>query len=210
MLLMLWMGAAHPAGAQEMLTGQELVDALRLGGYNIYFRHAATDWSQDDHVSKTGEWTSCDPNRMRQLSDRGRRMAQRIGEAIKGLKIPIDRVYASEYCRTRETARYMDLGPVRPTRSIMNMRAAELVGGRQAVIEAARRLLSVPPKAGTNNIFIAHGNLMQATLGVYAGEMGAAVVAPEGDGDLRVVARLDPQALEALAAAFIPPAKSRQ
>ena len=126
-------------------------------------------------------------------------MARRIGEVIQGLEIPVDQVYASEYCRTMETARSLGLGPVSATRSIMNMRAAEWIGGRQAVIEKARHLLSIPPEKGWNRLFVAHGNLMQAALGVYTAEMGAAVIDPRGDGQLRVVARLDPDAWEALA-----------
>ena len=39
-----------PACAAE-LTGTALVDALRSGGFNLYFRHAATDWSQQDRVT---------------------------------------------------------------------------------------------------------------------------------------------------------------
>ena len=49
-----------------------LMESLRKGGFYIYFRHAATDWSQNDQVSKAGDWTSCDPGKMRQLSEAGR------------------------------------------------------------------------------------------------------------------------------------------
>src|SRR5919106_1893334 len=48
------------------LDDEALVEALRGGGYNIYFRHAATDWSQADQVERAGDWTSCDPTEMRQ------------------------------------------------------------------------------------------------------------------------------------------------
>jgi phosphohistidine phosphatase SixA len=64
---------------------------------------------------------------MRQLSAKGRAAAQRIGAAIRRLDIPIGRVLASEYCRTRETARLMNLGPVGTTREITNIRGVELV-----------------------------------------------------------------------------------
>ena len=69
---------AAAASAQDRLAGQALVDALRGGGYNIYFRHAATDWSQTDRVAAAGDWESCDPARMRQLSAEGRRVAAAI------------------------------------------------------------------------------------------------------------------------------------
>ena len=128
--------------AQDLLEGKALIEALRRGGYVIYFRHAATDWSQDDFVTADGEWTSCDPARMRQLSSEGRQVARRIGEAIRRLKIPIGRVLSSEYCRTKETAQLMALGAVKTTRNIMNMRVADMVGGREAVERCSTRVMT--------------------------------------------------------------------
>lgn len=92
--------ATGGASAQE-LSGESLVRALRDGGYNIYFRHAATDWGSSDHVEAAGDWTSCDPGRMRQLSEEGRVAARRIGAAIRALAIPVGRVLSSEYAARR-------------------------------------------------------------------------------------------------------------
>jgi broad specificity phosphatase PhoE len=193
---------ANHLWAQDLLSGKAFVDALRQGGYNIYFRHAATDWSKNDHVDVKGDWTSCDPDKMRQLSAGGRAVAQRIGEAIRRLGIPIGRVLSSEYCRTRETAQNLDLGPVTPTLAVMNMRAADFVGGRDAVIDRARRALATPPQEGTNAIFVAHGNLMRAVSGAYAGEAGAVIFLPQGNGEFQLVAQLDPEDWELLVRQF--------
>ena len=195
-------GSAEHGFARQSLSGQSLVDALRRGGYNIYFRHAATDWSQDDHVTVAGEWTSCDPKKMRQLSNAGRAAARRIGEAVRRLKIPIGRVLTSEYCRTRQTAEQMDIGTVIPTRAIMNMRVAEMVGGREAVIERAQRELGRLPKPGTNTVLVAHGNLMQAASGAYTGEAGAGIFKPLGGSDFQLVAMLEPEDWQQLADQF--------
>ena len=191
--------------AQEEISGRDLVDALRRGGYIIYFRHAATDWSQDDYVSADGEWTSCDPARMRQLSDQGRADARKIGEAIRRLGIPVGRVLSSEYCRTRQTAQLMDLGPVVPTRAIMNMRVADMVGGNEAVIERAQRELARKPKTGTNTILVAHGNLMRAASGAYTGEAGAGIFTPHGGKSFQLVSLLEPDQWQALADQFARP-----
>ena len=188
--------------AQDMLSGKELIEALRGGGYVIYFRHAATDWSQDDFVTADGEWTNCDPARMRQLSSEGRQVARRIGDAIRRLKIPIGRVLSSEYCRTKETAQLMALGPVKTTRTIMNMRVADMVGGREAVIERAQQELGRKPDEGTNTVIVAHGNLMQAASGAYTGEAGAGVYEPQGDGRFRIVAQIEPDEWERFADRF--------
>jgi broad specificity phosphatase PhoE len=190
------------ASAQDALTGQALVDALRKGGYIVYFRHAATDWSRNDHVAAEGDWTSCDPNRMRQLSDQGRSVARRIGEDIRRLEIPVGKVLSSEYCRTRETAQLMNLGTVQPTRAIMNMRAAEWIGGREAVVQRAKRELGRHPKPGTNTVIVAHGNLMRAATGAYTVEAGAGIFTPRDETDFRLVSTLEPEDWQHLADQF--------
>jgi phosphohistidine phosphatase SixA len=165
---------ASGAPAAE-LEGKALVEALRGGGYNIYFRHAATDWRQDDRVEMAGDWTSCDPAEMRQLSSDGRATARRIGETIRALGLPIAKVLSSEYCRAWETARLMDLGPVAKTRDVMNLRAAAYVGGRDAVIRRAQRVLAQLPPEDANVVIVGHGNLMRAATGAYASEGGSGV-----------------------------------
>jgi len=120
------------------LSGEALVQALRQGGFTIYFRHEATDWSQSDHIQKTGDWLSCDGASVRQLSTTGRQSAVSTGKAIRTLGVPVGRVLASPYCRTVETARLMNLGEVEPTNDVVNMRVAEFFGGRSAVVKTAR------------------------------------------------------------------------
>ena len=201
-LLSLLPVAAVSAEFRDALSGPDLVQALRRGGFNIYFRHVATDWSQSDRVNRKGDWTSCDPEKMRQLSPQGRATAEEIGGAIRRLDIPVSRVFSSQYCRTRQTAKLLGLGPVSPTPDIMNLRAADFVGGRDAVVKRARRILSLPPKAGTNTVFVAHGNLMRAVLSAYTGEAGAVVFAPQGSESFRIVAVLDPDDWQRLARNF--------
>jgi broad specificity phosphatase PhoE len=157
--------AAQPAAEIE---GRALVAALRDGGYNIYFRHAATDWSQNDQVTQAGDWDSCDPGRMRQLSEAGRQTAGAIGDAFRALQVPVGQVFASPYCRTIETARYMRLA------------------------ERARRRLARRPPAGMNTVLAAHGNVLVTATGVYPQEAEAIVFRPADDGSYAFVARIAP------------------
>jgi phosphohistidine phosphatase SixA len=195
-----WLGAlvvialAAPGAPAVELEGKALVEALRDGGYNIYVRHVATDWGQDDRVEMAGDWTSCDPAEMRQLSSQGRATARRIGDAVRALGVPVAKVLSSEYCRAWETARLMDLGPVTKTRDIMNMRVVAYVGGRDAVIRSAQGVLAQPPPAGANVVIVGHGNLMRAATGAYASEGGSGVYAPRSGSDrgFELVARLSP------------------
>lgn len=200
-VLALVVSSAAPAAE---LAGESLVRALRDGGYKIYFRHAATEWSQSDRIRQGGDWTSCNPDAMRQLSDAGRATARRIGEAIRALNIQVAKVLSSEYCRTAETARLLDVGEVETTRDIMNLRAAAYVGGRDAVIRRAQRVLSEPVPPGANVIIVGHGNLMQAATGTYVDEAGSGiyVVRPESDRRFALVARLAAADWAQLAAKF--------
>jgi broad specificity phosphatase PhoE len=191
-----------PAQNGARLSGEPLVRALRQGGYNIYFRHAATDWSQSDHVREAGDWTSCDPARIRQLSDQGRKTARAVGGAIRALGIPVGRVLASPYCRTVETATLMNLGNVETTIDVMNMRVAEYFGGRSAIVKTARARLATPPASGTNTVIVAHGNVARDSTPVYPGEAEGVVFRPNGSGDFNVVARVSPEEWTRLANEF--------
>ena len=198
--LVLYSAKVAAAQTGSELHGRALVEMLRQGGFNIYFRHAATDWSQADQVSKADDWTNCDPARMRQLSDTGRQVASTIGEAMRVLHIPVGNVFASPYCRTVETARLMQLGEVETTTDIMNTRVAAYFGSASAIAERTRQRLSTVPPAGTNIVLVAHGNILRTATGVYPQEAEAIVFRPEGRGRFSVVARLSPQTWRRLVA----------
>ncbi|WP_435105252.1 histidine phosphatase family protein [Arhodomonas sp. AD133] len=168
-----------------------LVERLRDGGYVLYFRHAQTDWSNPDGRHTEENITSCDPARMRQLSERGRETAREVGEAIRRLAIPVGDVYASEYCRSRQTAELLGLGPVRTTRDVLNALAADLIGGRETLRRRARTRLATRPPAGRNTIIVAHGNVLMLAAGRRPPEAGTAIVRPAGDGEFEVVAVWD-------------------
>ena len=194
-LLLVFALSSEPEAAEEAtptLTDETLVLALRGGGYNLYFRHVATDWSQHDDVREAGDWLSCDSSRMRQLSAAGREAAMAIGKAIRSLGIPVGKVLASPYCRTLETARLMRLGPVEPTTAVMNLRSAEYFGGRAAIVATAQALLATPPEPGTNTVIVAHGNVAQAATPVYPGEGDGIVFQPDGAGGFHYIGQITP------------------
>lgn len=175
--------AAAPVGDQALL------QALRGGGYSLYFRHVATDWSQSDRVDKAGDWRSCDATRMRQLSGAGREAARSIGAAMRALQIPVGEVLASPYCRTVETARLMQLGDIEETNQVMNLRVAEYVGGRASVVASARALLASAPAVG-NRVVVAHGNVAREATPAYPDEGEALVFQADGNGGFLLKARI--------------------
>lgn len=193
-----WVGAI----AQAQPTDSALVDALRAGGFNIYFRHAQTNWSQTDAIDVVEDTRSCDGAKVRQLSDEGRAASVQVGESIRALGVPVGAVLASPYCRTMETATLMGVGAVEATDDLMNLRAARFVGGRDAVIDRAKALLAATPAEGTNTILVAHGNVARNATPVYPDEAEGVVFRPDGSGGFEVVTRISPARWRELAQQF--------
>jgi len=199
LLSLLLVGVAVGAEDRGVLTGKALIGVLQAGGYNIYFRHAQTDWSQGDHIKTADDWISCDPSRIRQLAEQGRDTSRAVGDAIRSLDIPVGRVLASPYCRAVETATLLNLGPVEKSTDIMNLRVAGYFGGREAVVETARQRLGTPPLPGTNTVLVAHGNVARAATSVYPDEAEGIVFHPQGNGQFTFIGRIKPAQWAALA-----------
>ncbi len=193
LILLIWLlSLPWPIHALQILGDQALIEALQQGGYNLYFRHEATDWSQQDAVRQKDDWLSCEGTRIRQLSESGRQRAQETGKAMRSLKIPVSEVLASPYCRTMETARQLGLGDVQVSTDVINLRIAEYFGGRETVIATARKLLARRPADGSNRVIVAHGNVAQAATPVYPGEGEAVIFKPDGKGQFTFVGRMTP------------------
>ncbi len=164
---------ARPDTAPDGTTaGDDLVAELRAGGVVIVIRHAATDQSQpdDDEVDLD------DCSTQRNLTAAGRTDAKTIGAAFRALQIPVGTVWASPYCRSRDTAR--------------------LAFGRAEVVEGLERLYPVPDEvaqARLNTLLREQApapgepNLVIAGHGVYPSVLAPAVAIEEGEAALYAV-----------------------
>jgi phosphohistidine phosphatase SixA len=165
------------------LSGPALADALRRGGYVIYFRHAATDQSQAD--TDTQNLENCQTQR--NLDDRGRADARAIGQAFQALDIPVGQVLSSGFCRARDTAQ-LAFGQAEITTDLTGF-PTDLRAER---IAALRHMLSSPPQPGTNTVLVAHGFNITNTAGITIAEGEAAIFAPLGPDGFALVARVLP------------------
>jgi len=160
----------------------ELLAELRKGGYVLYFRHAATDFSQNDERMKSYE----DCANQRNLIDRGRAEARAVGAAIRELRIPIEPVLASPFCRTVETAQLI-FGRAEKMQEVRGGLTAPPNAERYA---ALRKILSTPGSAGTNVAVVSHGNPFYSVAGPpYLAEGEAAMIRPMR-GDFEIVGRI--------------------
>lgn len=181
--LMAPVAATAQGTAAAPLRGAELLAALRGGGFVLYFRHADTDWKQNDTRGMNLE----DCAAQRNLSDRGRENARAIGAAIRALAIPIGSVLASPLCRTVETA-MLAFGVAEKSMAVRE--GGPLPPGSPGRYETLRVLLSTPVAPGTNSILVGHAYPYYSLVGgQYLEEGEADVVRPRG-ADFEVVARV--------------------
>lgn len=177
-------GAASSVPATR-LSDAQIAAALRAGGLVVYFRHALTDFSRDDRQMR--DFDDCEHQRL--LSPQGREMAAAIGRQWRRLNLPVGRVLASPFCRTRDTAERM-FGRFE--------RYDEVRGGpAQAAADrydGLRQLFATPVEAGRDLVIVSHGNPFNAVAGPpYLREGEAALVRPLPPGRWEVIARVAPE-----------------
>ena len=92
-----------PATADTRFAG------LSEPGIVAIMRHALAPGTGDPESFALGDCAS-----QRNLDARGRAQAHRIGAAVRAAGVTVHRVLTSQWCRCRDTARLLDLGPVEP------------------------------------------------------------------------------------------------
>ena len=188
------LGFAHAqlALADDALAGRALLDALKAGGLVIYFRHAATDFGEND-INMT-DYADC--KNQRNLTDDGRKDALAIGAAIKRLGLPIGDVLASPFCRTMETATLI-FGRAVATPAVLGGPAA----APPEKYAPLKQLLSASTPSGVDLVVVGHGNPFKAITNVpHLAEGEAAVLRPLGAAGFHLVARIPKDGWDALAA----------
>lgn len=175
----------------------DLLSSLKQGGYVLIFRHTATDDSQKDVYPFRFD----DMSAQRQLSDKGRDMARRIGAAVKELAIPIGDVYTSRLNRAIETGKLISGREVRPVDALTDSSNASAsgmanpAGANAKAGQSVRQLVDAPPKAGTNTFLVTHKTNIADAFGKDAGDVQegeAFVYKASGSGPAAFAGRIKP------------------
>jgi phosphohistidine phosphatase SixA len=168
---------AFPANATE--AGWAL---LRNGGQTVLLNHA--------NAPGTGDPANFDIEicrTQRNLSERGRHQARRIGALLAARSAPVEEVYTSRYCRARDTANL-----VFGEQNVETLEALDLISGEeQEDREAFEAILElINGYTGSGNLFmVTHPENVSAWAGVRSREGEAIIVVPEAEG-LRVTGRV--------------------
>jgi phosphohistidine phosphatase SixA len=177
-------GGPEPAAQAERRGPVELVEALRQGGYVVYVRHAITDRSKEDDPAVDLD----DCSTQRNLSAEGRAQAEEIGEAFRALEIPVNDVWSSEYCRTRDTAELV-FGSYEAEPALTGF-PEESDPTYETRVRRTKELLARTPAAGENTVLVAHVKNLEETAGLTIEEGEVAVFEPLGDRSYRLRGRI--------------------
>ena len=119
-------------------------DAFSEPGAIAIMRHALAPGTGDPANLTIGDCST-----QRNLDDRGRDQARAIGAALRERGITFDTVVSSQWCRTRETAELLGLGPVTEAPSLnsffrdFSTRDQQTAETRDLIAETEGRLMLV-------------------------------------------------------------------
>ena len=179
----------RPSRSRQTLSGPELVQQLRAGGYVLLMRHAHSPSAMPAKNAADGGNIHLE----RQLDDTGRATARAMGAAIRALGIPVGAVFSSPTYRALETVRLAGLGT--PATD------ARLGDGGQSMVASAvssqagwlRQRVSQRPKTETDNFIVTQMPNIQAAFGRDAADLTdgeALVFRPDGRGGAQLVAKM--------------------
>ena len=121
---------------------------LSKPGIVAIMRHALAPGTGDPASFKLDDCTT-----QRNLDAQGRAQARGIGAAIRAAGVTVARVLASEWCRCRDTARLLDLGPVEPL-SALNSFFRNRARADAQTAELRQFLRGLPP--GETVVLVTH------------------------------------------------------
>lgn len=153
---------------------------LREGEHVVLLRHGMAPGAADPANFDIEKCST-----QRNLSERGRQQARKIGALFAARAAPTERVLTSRYCRAKETASLAfgqaeDFAALDPPSSDENARKEQL----EAVIDTVRNYSD-----SGNLVLVTHLETIQALTGQTAREGEAVIVGAEGDG-LRILGRI--------------------
>ncbi len=154
---------------------------LRQGGHVVLLRHAMTSGTVDP---ANFDIAKC--NTQRNLSERGKQQARKIGALFGARSAPVEKVLSSRYCRCLDTARIAFEAEPEPFEPLDPPSGEEAANARQlsAIVDAVRGY------SGSDNlVMVTHLENIKALTGVAPREGEAVIVGVEGDG-LRALGRV--------------------
>jgi phosphohistidine phosphatase SixA len=128
------------------------------------------------------------------LSEAGQDQARAIGRAFMSAGIPVGKVLASGYCRAIEMAR-LAFGRVETSDALLLRNFVPVAGAAAPPpwpqrVAIMKQLVATAPEGTANTILVTHFPNVKAALGLDIDFGDAVIVRPDGQGGVRLVARI--------------------
>ena len=161
----------------------QLNPPIPTNGHVIMIRHALAPGSGDPANFRIGDCST-----QRNLDDRGRDQARRIGRWLRAHGVDSARVFSSQWCRCRETAELLDLGAVAELPALNSF--FERPQDRAPNLAALRSFLANQPTDGELIILVTHFVTIAAIAGESVPSGEGVILRLAGGGTFDVVGRL--------------------
>lgn len=169
--------------------------SLREGGYVLYMRHGNTDASRPDRAPQV-DLNDCATQRP--LTEEGRQVAARVGEALRKARIPLGEILSSPLCRATESA-LAAFGKNFKVENHLMYTANMTSGEKKPIIEKTRELLSRAVPGPRNRVIVSHAPNLMDLMGYFPVPEGTVVVfQPQGSGKYKYLGSITPSQWDGL------------
>ena len=150
-------------------------------GYVLLMRHTLAPGVADPANFRVGDCST-----QRNLNDQGRQDARDIGQWIKRREVRILRVESSRWCRAKETAKLLGLGPVRLNKNLDSLFQDEDALNDPQTANIRKRIVSHRNTSGLL-IFVGHFVNISAVVGVSVDSGEGVLVRANSQGQIKVM-----------------------
>lgn len=183
---LLGLAALLSAAAPALADDAALWRALAGGGHVAIMRHATAPGTGDPQNFKLDDCAT-----QRNLSEAGRAEARAIGDRFRAEGVKVGKVVTSQWCRARDTATLLGLGPVTEDARINSFFDSPDRASGLSAAAASTAALAETPRSGPVTVFVTHQVNVTAATGVYPAS-GEIVVAKPTDAGLEVLGSIKP------------------
>lgn len=162
----------------DSMDGNRLTSITGTGRVLIV-RHALAPGTGDPHNFKIDDCFT-----QRNLDARGRKQALAMGEWLRSQGVERTRVYSSQWCRCKDTAELMKLGPVKELRALNSF--YQRWEEKESNMQALRRFLSEQHVDETLIVLVTHQVTITALTGVYPTSGTGVLLLLDGKGGFEI------------------------
>lgn len=162
----------------------DLATRLQQGGHVLMLRHAHAPGFGDPPQFQLDDCAT-----QRNLDASGRAQATAIGDWLRRQGVREAKVYSSQWCRSLETARLLNLGPVKPLPALNSF--FERTHDRVGSLIALNAFFARQPADGPLIILVTHFVNIEAVAGFSVGSGEGVLLQLQAGAAPRVVGRVD-------------------